>query len=42
MTIQQRGQDLLRFVCEHCDLPGQNDDDSELQFDYVDVLSANV
>ena len=40
--IQQRGQDMVRFVCGRWDLPGQDDDDSELQFDYVDVLSANV
>jgi hypothetical protein len=33
---------MVRFVCGGWDLPGQDDDDSELHFDYVDVLSANV
>lgn len=40
--IQQRGRDMVRFICERWDLPGQDDDDSELQFDYDDVLSTNV
>ena len=40
--IQLRGQDLVRFICERWNLPGHNDDDSELQFDYDDVLSTNV
>lgn len=33
---------MVRFVCRRWDLPGQDDDNSELQFDYVDVLSANI
>lgn len=40
--IQQRGQDMVRFICERWNLPGQDDDDSELQFDYDDVLSTHV
>lgn len=40
--IQLRGQDMVRFICERWNLPGHNDDDSELQFDYDDVLSTNV
>ena len=40
--IEQRGQDMVCFICERWDLPGQDDDDSELQFDYANVLSSNV
>jgi hypothetical protein len=34
-------QDMVRFICELWNPPGQ-DDDSELQFDYDDVLSTNI
>lgn len=40
--IQQRGRDMVRFICERWALPGQDDVDSELYFEPDDVLSTNV